>query len=424
MNEGKELYGIIKEIFSINRSITGNGVRETLLILKKYLPELQIYEVPTGTQVFDWIVPQEWNCQEAYIEDAEHRRILDFRENNLSIVNYSISVDKWVSLKELKSIIYTQPDQPELIPYVTSYYNRQYGFCMSEKQKENLKEGYYHIVINSSLNEGSLTYGEYVFQGQSREEIFISTYICHPSMANDNCSGIAVALKLAEWVKQQKNRYTYRFIFIPETIGAITYLSRNLEYLQKNMLAGFNLSCVGDTREYSYVPTRKGNTITDKVLQNILKYHTDGFVKYTYLDRGSDERQYNAPGVNLPVCCFCRSKFHVFPEYHTSADNLDFVSEDGLQGSFDVLQKCLLVLEWNKRYICTTLCEPQLGRRNLYPKVGQKGTYQNSDIYSDFLAYADGENDLVDIGDIIGISSYCLIDIVNVLLDFKLIKIV
>ena len=304
MNEGKELYGIIKEIFSINRSITGNGVRETLLILKKYLPELQIYEVPTGTQVFDWIVPQEWNCQEAYIEDAEHRRILDFRENNLSIVNYSISVDKWVSLKELKSIIYTQPDQPELIPYVTSYYNRQYGFCMSEKQKENLKEGYYHIVINSSLNEGSLTYGEYVFQGQSREEIFISTYICHPSMANDNCSGIAVALKLAEWVKQQKNRYTYRFIFIPETIGAITYLSRNLEYLQKNMLAGFNLSCVGDTREYSYVPTRKGNTITDKVLQNILKYHTDGFVKYTYLDRGSDERQYNAPGVNLPVCCF------------------------------------------------------------------------------------------------------------------------
>lgn len=423
MDVGEEIYEIVRRIFPISRSITGNGVRETLQILHEYLPELKAYEVPTGTQVFDWTVPQEWNCKEAYIEDEEHNRILDYRTNNLSVVNYSVSIDKWVSLAELKELIYTQPDQPELIPYVTSYYNRRYGFCMSEKQRSGLKEGSYHIVINSSLEDGSLSYGECVLEGERKEEIFISTYLCHPSMANDNCSGIAVAVKLAELIRKQHNKYTYRFIFIPETIGAITYLSRHLEYLQKHVIAGFNLSCVGDDLSYSYVPTRKGGTLADRVIENILTYHTSGYIKYSYLDRGSDERQYNAPGVDLPVCCFCRSKFHVFPEYHTSADNLTFVSKEGLQGSYDVLRMCFEVIETNDLYVCTTLCEPQLGKRNLYPEVGQKGTYQSVKWYQDFLAYADGDNDLIAISNHLGVSAYLLTDVVRVLLENKLIKV-
>lgn len=423
MEIGQEIYEIVRKIYPISRSITGDGVRETLQMLHEYLPELKVYEVPTGTRVFDWTVPQEWNCEEAYIEDEEHNRILDYQENNLSIVNYSVPVDKWVPLAELKELIYTQPDQPELIPYVTSYYNRRYGFCMSEKQKSELKEGNYHIVINSSLKDGSLSYGEYVIKGECKEEIFISTYICHPSMANDNCSGIAVAVKLAELIRNQQNRYSYRFIFIPETIGAITYLSRHLEYLQKYVIAGFNLSCVGDDFSYSYVPTRKGGTLADRVIENILTYHTDGYTRYTYLERGSDERQYNAPGVDLPVCCFCRSKFHVFPEYHTSADDLTFVSKEGLEGSYNVLRMCFTVIEMNDLYVCTTLCEPQLGKRDLYPKVGQKGTYQSFKWYQDFLAYADGENDLIEISNQLEASAYLLVDVVKVLLENKLIKI-
>lgn len=422
MTEGEEIYGIVKRIFPINRSITGDGVRETLHILQKYIPDLVIHEVPSGTQVFDWTVPQEWNCDEAYIEDMAHNRILDYQINNLSIVNYSLPVDKWVSLDELKELIYTQPDQPELIPYVTSYYNRRYGFCMSEKQKAELQEGSYHIVIKSSLKDGNLTYGELVVEGDCKEEIFISTYLCHPSMANDNCSGIAVAVKLAELICKQRNRYTYRFIFIPETIGAITYLSRHLEYLQKHMIAGFNLSCVGDDLSYSYVPTRKGDTLADKVIENVLTHHTSEHIRYSFLERGSDERQYNAPGVDLPVCCFCRSKFHVFPEYHTSADNLNFVTKEGLQGSYDVLRMCFAILEMNDRYVSTTLCEPQLGKRNLYPNVGQKGTYQSFKWYQDFLAYADGDNDLIDISNHLGVSAYLLINVVTVLLENKLIQ--
>ena len=241
-------------------------------------------------------------------------------------------------------------------------------------------------------------------------------------MANDNCSGIAVAVKLAELIRKQQNKYTYRFIFVPETIGAITYLSRHLEYLQKHVIAGFNLSCVGDDLSYSYVPTRKGGTLADRVIENILTHHTGGYIKYSYLERGSDERQYNAPGVDLPICCFCRSKFHVFPEYHTSADNLAFVSKEGLQGSYDVLRMCFGVLEMNDLYVCTTLCEPQLGKRNLYPKVGQKGTYQSIRWYQNFLAYADGDSDLIDISNHLGVSSFLLIDIVKVLLEKELIE--
>ncbi len=422
MDIGEEIYELVCRIFPISRSITGEGVRKTLKILQEYLPDMTICEVPTGTQVFDWIVPQEWNCEEAYVEDERHNRILDYQTNNLSIVNYSTPVDKWVSLDELKELIYTQPDQPELIPYVTSYYNRRYGFCMSEKQKSELEKGNYHIVINSSLKDGSLSYGEYVIKGKYKEEIFISTYLCHPSMANDNCSGIAVAAKLAELIRKHQNRYTYRFIFIPETIGAITYLSSHLEHLQKRVIAGFNLSCVGDDLSYSYIPTRKGGTLADKVLENILIHHTSGYVRYTYLDRGSDERQYNAPGIDLPVCCFCRSKFHVFPEYHTSADNLALVSKEGLQGSYDILRMCFAVLELNDLYVCTTLCEPQLGKRKLYPEIGQKGTYQSIKCYQNFLAYADGQNDLIDISNQLDISAYLLIDVVKVLLENGLIE--
>lgn len=407
MTEGQKAYSVADRIFPICRSITGNGVRETLRILQEYLRELEIREVPSGTQCFDWTIPKEWNISEAYIEKSNGIRILDFKENNLHVLGYSIPVDKYVGLDELKEVIYTQPDQPDVIPYVTSCYKERYGFCMTQRQKDTLVEDTYHIVIRSSLDEnGSLAYGECIIPGESKKEIFISTYICHPSMANNECSGPSVAVTLADTVKRMKRegklgRYTYRFIFIPETIGAIMYLSRHLDYLKENMLAGFNLTCVGDDRTYSFVHTRYGDTLADKLLDNVLSFHYPDYKAYSFLERGSDERQYNAPGVDLPVCTFSRSLFRNYPEYHTSADNMGLISPAGLQGAFDVIKKCFVALEHNAKYKIDCLCEPQLGKRGLHPTISQKGTYDAVLSLKDFIAYADGRNDLIDISNII-----------------------
>lgn len=260
----------------------------------------------------------------------------------------------------------------------------------------------YHIVIDSTLEDGHLTYGEILIPGESEEEIFFSTYICHPSMANNELSGPCLAVYLAKWLEGLKDRrYTYRIIFIPETIGSITYLSKHLPELQKKMIAGFNISCVGDDRTYSYISSRYGNTLADKVAKNVLSFHYPDYQSYSFLQRGSDERQYNAPGVDLPVCAVCRSKYGEYPEYHTSADNLDLISPSGLSGAFSVYQKMILDLENNYRYQVTCLCEPQLGKRGLYPTVSQKGSYNEVKAMTDFLAYADGRNDLIDISNII-----------------------
>lgn len=412
---GQSMYNLCVELFPICRSITGNGVRETLSILNSVIGgEMVVREVPSGTQVFDWSVPKEWNIRNAWIKDSKGNKILDFKDNNLHVVGYSLPVNKKVNLEELKTIIYTQPEQPDAIPYVTSYYKERYGFCMTQNQKNNLKEDNYHIFIDSELKDGSLTYGEIIIPGDSNKEVFLSTYVCHPSMANNELSGPAVAIYLAKWLKSLPiRRYTYRIIFIPETIGSITYLSQNLEHLKKRVIVGFNISCVGDNRTFSYVASRYGNTLADKVAKNVLRFYYPEYKEYSFLKRGSDERQYNAPGVDLPVCAICRSKYGEYPEYHTSKDDLNIISSEGLAGAFDVYKQCIIALENNCKYKVNVLCEPQLGKRGLYPTISQKGSYDAIKAMTDFIAYADGNNDLIDISNIIGVSVKELLPIVK-----------
>ncbi|MCI8780257.1 MAG: DUF4910 domain-containing protein [Lachnospiraceae bacterium] len=417
------MYQLAKELFPICRSITGDGVRQTLQRLKKEYPGLQIIEVPSGTRVFDWTVPKEWNINEAYIEGSDGRRIVDFHENNLHVVGYSLPLDCYIPLHELTKMIYTLPGQPDVIPYVTSYYKERSGFCMSEHQKETLADDMYHCVIDSELKDGSLTYGEIILKGDTEKEILLSTYVCHPSMANNEISGPVVAIELVKWLASlERRRYTYRIIFIPETIGSITYLSFNLDVMKKNVVAGFVLSCVGDNRTYSYVESKYANTLSDKVLQSVLKYYYPEYKRYSYLCRGSDERQYNAPGVDLPVCAVCRSKYGEYPEYHTSADNMELISEEGLQGSFELMKSCIKALEHNYNYKVFCLCEPQFGKRGLYPDISKKGSSAVVRTMSDFVAYADGRNDLIQISELIGAPIDELIPIVDMLLENKLIE--
>lgn len=406
--DGEKIYSLAKRIFPIYRCLMGDGVRETLDILEENIDvngqiRISRIEVPSGTEVFDWTIPMEWSVGEAYIENENGKRILDIRDNNLCLVGYSIPVDKWVDKEELLKCLYVQENQPDVIPYVTSYYKERYGFCMTKNMRDFLQEGKYHIYIDSQFFNGSLTYDEVVIQGESEEEIFFSTYICHPSMANNECSGPALMVELINYVSSLENRrYTYRFLFIPETIGAITYMSKNLDYMQAHIVAGFNLTCVGDDRDYSIVHTRYANTLADKALTNILSKRGK-YSDYSFLQRGSDERQYNAPLADLPIVTYCRSKFHTFPEYHTSADDMDFVSSKGFQGSYDVMRELIQALEYNFYYKIKVCCEPQLGKRGLYPTISKKG---NTDIVKnlmDFIAYADGTNDLFDISNIIGV---------------------
>ena len=411
---GKTMYALADRMFPICRSITGNGFRESLEMLREAVPEMKVYEVPTGTEVFDWTVPKEWNIRGGGIYRLNGDKVIDFKDSNLHIVGYSLPIDKVVSREELMEHVYTMPDQPDWIPYVTSYYKERWGFCMSENQKQTMTDDEYHVVIDSSLEDGSLTYGELIIPGQTEDEVLITTYLCHPSMANDELSGPVVMTELIKYVQQMKDRrYTYRFVINPETIGAITYISRNLDALLKNVKAGFVLSCVGDDRTYSYIATKYGDTLADRVLKNVLQFHFPEYHQYSFLYRGSDERQYGSAGVNLPVCGFCRSKYTQFPEYHTSADNMDLISPEGLQGAYDVMVKVIMALENNYYYAMTCQCEPQLGKRGLYPTISYKGSHDDVNVIRDFTAYADGSHDLIDVSNIINVPINVLIDIKN-----------
>ncbi len=403
--EGKSAYSLVKKLYPIYRSITGDGVRESLKIIRDYIDasEFITYEVKTGTKAFDWIVPKEWKIRDAYIESETGERYAQFRENNLHVIGYSLPVDKWVDREELEYCIYTQKDQENAIPYVTSYYKERYGFCMSEKEKRSLTGGRYRVFVDSELFNGSLTYADCVFKGKSEAEIVISTYCCHPQMANDNCSGMALLAELAKYVKSLKNRYfTYRFAIFPETIGAIVYLSQNnrLEYMKRHTIGGYTLSCVGDDGDYSIILSKDGNSISDRALKNVLLFSESTkklYKEYSYLERGSDERQYNSPGVGIPVTGFCRTKYWEFQEYHTSLDMMSFISPKGLQGSIDVMKEVIDAIEHNRKYMITTPCEPQLGRRGLYPTLSQKGRYDEVKAMMDFIGYADGNKDLIEI---------------------------
>lgn len=428
MNEGKNMYKLACDLYPIYRSITGSGVRETFDMIDHYVGtewSLNRYEVPTGKKVFDWVIPREWKINAAYIEDKTGKRVIDFKENSLHVLGYSTPIDKWVTKEELKNYIFTQPNQPDVIPYVTSYYRERTGFCMSENQWNSLQDGEYHIKIDSELFDGSLTYADLIIPGESDKEIVFSTYSCHPSMANDNCSGLVLSAQLIKYIASLSKRYyTYRFIFIPETIGSITYLSENdrYKYMRKHFKAGFTFSCVGDDREYSIIHSKSCNSLSDRVLQNVFREKPVIVKEYSFLERGSDERQYNSPMIGMDFVGFCRSKYNTFSEYHTSLDDLTFISQEGFQGSFDVFKEVVNALENNFFYKTIIPCEPQLGKRGLYPTVSQKGTYSRTvRSMTDFIAYADGDKDLIEISDAINSPVNELIPIIQKLLEENII---
>ena len=425
MNDaGRNMYELAGRLFPICRSITGNGFRQSLEMIREILPEIQVFEIPSGTAVYDWTVPKEWNIRGGWIKNLQGDTIIDFNDCNLHVMGYSVPVHQTISREELLDHIYTQPEQPEWIPYVTSYYKERWGFCMSERQKQALTDAEYEVCIDSTLEDGSLTYGELVLPGETDDEIFFSTYLCHPSMANNELSGPCVQTEVIKYLKSLSHRrYTYRFVFIPETIGSITYLSRNLEVLQQHVKAGFVLSCVGDNRTYSMVSTKYEDTLADRVLNNVLKFHYPDYIRYSFMKRASDERQYGSAGVDLPVCAFCRSKYHEYPEYHTSADNMDLISPEGLSGAYEVLVKVINALENNYFYQMQCKCEPQLGKRGLYPTVSQKGTKGDARYMQDFIAYADGRNDLIGISNILDIPVDKLIPIKDQLMEHHLLAV-
>ena len=414
------MYDLCAKLFPYCRSITGDGVRKTLHDLKAVVPEMTLHEVPSGTRVFDWTVPKEWRIRDAWIKNSKGEKVLDFHETNLRVMGYSLPLDEKMSLDELKKIIYTQPDQPDVIPYVTSYYKERSGFCMTQLEKDALPEDTYHAYIDSELFDGSLTYGEVILPGETDDEILLSTYDCHPSMANNECSGPAVSIYLAKWLKSLPHRhYTYRFVYIPETIGSITYMSQgdHLAHMKKHVKAGFNLSCVGDDRTYTYVASRYGDTLADRVAKNVLHFHYPKYEARSFLYRGSDERQYNAPGIELPVCAVCRSKYGEYPEYHTSKDDMGLISPSGLEGAYRAYQLMIEALEANRTYRVTCYGEPQLGKRGLYPTISQKGSYDGIKAMTDLITYADGRNDLIAISDRIGVPVHDLIPIAKKMLD-------
>jgi aminopeptidase-like protein len=418
---GELMYAQVCRLFPICRSITGDGVRETLHIIAEDLPGLSIHEVPSGTQVFDWSVPREWNVWDAYVLDPEGNKIIDFAKSNLHVIGYSIPVKKQVSLSELQEHLYSLPNQPDAIPYITSFYQERWGFCITQRQREQItKEGKYTVVVNSELKTGHLTYAELIIPGKFREEIFLSTYICHPSMANNELSGPTVMTFLAKWLLSKKRRYTYRIIFIPETIGSITYLSLNLEEMRKHIIAGYNITCVGDDRTYSFLPSRMCKSLADSIALHVLKYMHPEFKQYTYLDRGSDERQYCFPGVNLPVASIMRSKYGTYPEYHTSLDNLTFVTPQGLRGSYAVYLRCIECLEANEYLKVTTLCEPKLDKRGLYPTLSTKQSNTQVRDMMNLLAYSDGTSTLLEIADKIDIPMWHLLPMIKTLKRKKL----
>ena len=420
-----EMFEWAKDLFPICRSITGEGVRETLSYLKNILPKMSIHEVPTGTRAFDWTVPEEWNIEDAYIIDPNGKKIVDFKKNNLHVIGYSEPVDKILELGELKQNLYSDPNRPESIPYITSYYQKRWGFCLAHSQLEGLEEGKYEVVIRSSFKQGSLTYGELLIPGKSDKEIFLSTYICHPSMANNEISGPVVTAAIGRTIMEDvSRRYSYRIIFIPETIGSIVYLSRNLVEMKKKVVAGFNVSCMGDDLSYTYIASRNGGSLSDKVATHVLRHIDPNYVHYSFLKRGSDERQYCSPGVDLPVVSVMRTRYGDYPEYHSSDDNLDFISPSGLGGGYEALYQTIKAVEFNRHYVNTILCEPQLSRRELTTSLGYGGDSIDEGRYilSNLLAYCDGERDLVDIAEMLDLPIWKITKQVDLLLQNGLIK--
>ncbi|EAL9070795.1 DUF4910 domain-containing protein [Campylobacter jejuni] len=421
---GKAMYELACELFPIPRSITGQGFRASLEILNKTLGGgiLKFHSIKSGTKVFDWIVPDEWNVKEAYIITPEGEKICDFKKHNLHLLNYSEAIDQEIELEELQDHLYSIEEMPDAIPYVTSYYKRRWGFCLTHNERKKLKKGKYKVYIDAKHDEnGFLDYADFILPStqNSKDEILISTYLCHPSMANNELSGPVVAIFLAKWLLSLKERrYNYRFVIIPETIGSIVYLSKHLEHLKKHVKAGFVLSCLGDDHTYSLIHTPKENTLSDKVALHTLK-NKENFKAFSFLDRGSDERQYNAPLVNLGIVGVCRTRYGDYDGYHNSKDDLNFISEKGLMGGLQSMQEMILNLEINAVYENTIVCEPNLGKRGLYHTLS---TANDIPLACNFLAYCDGENDIIDIANILNIQVYEFKELLEKIKFYGLVK--
>jgi len=430
VRNGREMYALATRLFPICRSLTGAGVRQTINILEEELRTrtdgalgLAVSEVPSGTECFDWLVPPEWNVADAFVLDESGERVIDFRAHNLHLVGYSEPIDKTISLEEHQSHLYSLPEQPHAIPYVTSYYRRSWGFCMRHADRDRLRQGSYRVRIDSRLESGSLTYADLKVAGTSTQEILFSTYVCHPSMGNNELSGPVLALALAQHVfTLSSRRFSYRFVFAPETIGSIVYLSRHHEQLRECVQAGFQLTCVGDDRCFSYLPSRRENTLADRAALHVLNHRAAGFRRYSWLNRGSDERQYCAPGIDLPVASVMRSKYGEYAEYHTSLDDLEMISPEGLGGAYWIYTEIIGVIEANARYRVACLGEPQLGKRGLYPNTSIRGSGNDVRTMMNFISYCDGEMDLIAIAEKIGVYALDLVPIALRLEDAGLLE--
>lgn len=400
---GQAIHDFARRLWPLPRSISGDGLRATLREVQALLPGLELIEVASGSPVLDWIVPEEWRISEAWIEAPDGSRIVDFAHSNLHVVGYSTAVDAVMSLAELQQHLHSLPDQPDAIPYVTSYYSRRWGFCLSHHQREALAEGDYRVRIDAAHFPGSITLGELLIPGESQDEVLLSSYCCHPSMANNELSGPVLLAWLAQWIASQPRRLSYRIVLVPEMIGSIAYLALNRGAMRERTVAGFNLSCVGDERAWSYLPSRHGDTLADRVARHVLGHIAPGYDRYTWRDRGSDESNYCAPGIDLPVASVMRSKYGTYPEYHTSLDDLDsVVTPRGLGQSFALYRRMIETLEQHCHPVAQLLGEPQLGRRGLYPSLSIKGSTAPLRTMLDMISMADGRTALVDIADACG----------------------
>ena len=396
--KGQELYDLITELYPIHRSMTGHGFRETLRHIQKRIP-LTVHEVPTGTHVFDWTVPKEWNIEDAYVKNSKGERVIDLRQSNLHVVGYSIPVRGKRTLKELKPHLFSLPDRPDWVPYRTSYFQDSWGFCLAHNRLSALQEDEYDICIDSRLEDGSLNYGEYYVQGGSDEEVLVSCHACHPSLCNDNLSGIAVAVLLAQHLSAMPRRHSYRFLFIPTTIGSITWLALNEDKVSR-IKNGLVLSCLGDSGPSTYKRSRQGDAEIDRAAAHVLKQMNGPYNVLDFVPYGYDERQFCSPGFNLPVGCFMRTPNGRYPEYHTSADDLDFVKAGPLADSFEKCVRMFDILEHNRVYVnLNPKCEPQLGRRGIYQGWSSRGLPELDLALLWVLNLSDGRHSLLDIAE-------------------------